>query len=62
VDAGALPSTLESAWLAAAAGERPVAVIPAISDIPAAPLVSPAALAGSCARWPLPAGRRARPP
>ncbi len=46
VDAGALAVDLESAWLAAAAGERPVAVIRAISDTPQRPLVSPAALAG----------------
>ena len=42
---GALAVDLESAWLAAAAGERPVAVIRAISDTPRRPLHSPAALA-----------------
>jgi 4-hydroxy-3-methylbut-2-en-1-yl diphosphate reductase len=46
VDPGALAVDLESAWLAAAAGERPVAVIRAISDTPQRPLLSPAALAG----------------
>jgi 4-hydroxy-3-methylbut-2-en-1-yl diphosphate reductase len=46
VDAGALAVDLESAWLAAAAGERPVAVVRAISDTPRRPLRSPAALAG----------------
>jgi 4-hydroxy-3-methylbut-2-enyl diphosphate reductase len=46
VDAGALAVDLESAWLAAAAGGRPVAVVRAISDTPQRPLRSPAALAG----------------
>jgi len=46
VDAGALAVDLESAWLAAAAGDRPVAVVRAISDTPQRPLLSPAALAG----------------
>src|SRR5690349_6622214 len=46
VDPGALAVDLESAWLAAAAGERPVAVVRAISDTPQRPLLSPAALAG----------------
>ncbi len=45
-DAGALAVDLESAWLAAAAGGRPVAVVRAISDTPRRPLLSPAALAG----------------
>jgi 4-hydroxy-3-methylbut-2-en-1-yl diphosphate reductase len=45
VHPGALAVDLESAWLAAAAGERPVAVIRAISDTPRRPLHSPAALA-----------------
>jgi 4-hydroxy-3-methylbut-2-en-1-yl diphosphate reductase len=46
VDPGALAVDLESAWLAAAAGKRPVAVIRAVSDTPRRPLHSPAALAG----------------
>jgi 4-hydroxy-3-methylbut-2-en-1-yl diphosphate reductase len=46
VDAGALAVDLESAWLAAAAAGRPVAVVRAISDTPQRPLLSPAALAG----------------
>src|SRR5256885_288891 len=46
VHPGALAVDLESAWLAAAAGERPVAVIRAISDTRRRPLHSPAALAG----------------
>jgi 4-hydroxy-3-methylbut-2-en-1-yl diphosphate reductase len=45
VHPGALAVDLESAWLAAAAGERPVAVIRAISDTPRRPLHSPAVLA-----------------
>jgi 4-hydroxy-3-methylbut-2-enyl diphosphate reductase len=71
VDPGALAVDLESAWLAAAAGERPVAVIRAISDTPRRPLLSPAALAGGLRalrslrgagpvlnRWAAAAGRR----
>jgi len=71
VDAGALAVDLESAWLAAAAGERPVAVVRAISDTPQRPLRSPAALAGglralrslraagpALARWAEAAGQR----
>ena len=46
VDPGALAVDLESAWLAAAAGGRPVAVVRAVSDTPQRPLLSPAALAG----------------
>ena len=46
VDPGALAVNLESAWLAAAAGGRPVVVIRAVSDTPQRPLRSPAALAG----------------
>jgi len=46
VDTGALAVDLESAWLAAAAGGRPVAVVRAVSDTPQRPLLSPAALAG----------------
>ena len=46
VNPGALAVDLESAWLAAAAGGRPVAVVRAISDTPQRPLWSPAALAG----------------
>ena len=46
VDEGALAVDLESAWLAGAAGDRPVAVVRAISDTPQRPLWSPAALAG----------------
>ncbi|MGN6177115.1 MAG: phosphorylase family protein, partial [Streptosporangiaceae bacterium] len=46
VHPGALAVDLESAWLAAAAGERPVAVIRAISDTPRRTLHNPAALAG----------------
>jgi len=45
-DTGALAVDLESAWLAAAAGGRPVAVVRAVSDTPQRPLLSPAALAG----------------
>ena len=71
VDAGALAVDLESAWLAAAAGKRPVAVVRAISDTPQRPLHSPAALAGglralrslraagpALARWAAAAGQR----
>jgi 4-hydroxy-3-methylbut-2-enyl diphosphate reductase len=43
---GALVADLESAWLVAAAGERPVAVVRAVSDTPRHPLHSPAVLAG----------------
>jgi 4-hydroxy-3-methylbut-2-enyl diphosphate reductase len=46
VDPGALAVDLESAWLAAAAGGRPVVVLRAVSDTPQRPLRSPAALAG----------------
>jgi 4-hydroxy-3-methylbut-2-enyl diphosphate reductase len=71
VDPGALAVDLESAWLAAVAGERPVAVVRAISDTPQRPLLSPAALAGglralrslraagpSLTRWAAAAGQR----
>jgi 4-hydroxy-3-methylbut-2-en-1-yl diphosphate reductase len=71
VDPGALAVDLESAWLAVAAGERPVAVVRAISDTPQRPLLSPAALAGglralrslraagpSLTRWAAAAGQR----
>jgi 4-hydroxy-3-methylbut-2-en-1-yl diphosphate reductase len=43
---GALVADLESAWLVAAAGDRPVAVVRAVSDTPRYPLRSPAVLAG----------------
>jgi 4-hydroxy-3-methylbut-2-en-1-yl diphosphate reductase len=43
---GALVADLESAWLVAAAGGRPVAVVRAVSDTPRHPLRSPAVLAG----------------
>jgi 4-hydroxy-3-methylbut-2-enyl diphosphate reductase len=43
---GALVADMESAWLVAAAGERPVAVVRAVSDTPRHPLHSPAVLAG----------------
>ncbi|HYB86068.1 MAG TPA: 4-hydroxy-3-methylbut-2-enyl diphosphate reductase [Streptosporangiaceae bacterium] len=46
VEPGALAVDMESAWLAGAAGGRPVAVVRAISDTPERPLRSPAALAG----------------
>ncbi len=46
VDPGALAVDLESAWLAATAGGRPVAVIRAVSDTPQRPLLSPSAPAG----------------
>jgi 4-hydroxy-3-methylbut-2-en-1-yl diphosphate reductase len=71
VDPGVLAVDLESAWLAVAAGERPVAVVRAISDTPQRPLLSPAALAGglralrslraagpSLTRWAAAAGQR----
>jgi len=71
VDPGALAVDLESAWLAAAAGGRPVAVVRAVSDTPRRPLLSPAALAGGLralrslraaapvlARWGAAAGQR----
>ena len=43
---GALVADMESAWLVAGAGDRPVAVVRAISDTPRYPLRSPAALTG----------------
>jgi 4-hydroxy-3-methylbut-2-en-1-yl diphosphate reductase len=46
---GALVADLESAPLAAAAGDRPVAVIRAVSDTPQRPLFSPGAVAGGLA-------------
>src|SRR5262249_2113633 len=71
VDPGALAVDLESAWLAAAADGRPVAVVRAISDTSRRPLLSPAPLAGGLraprslraarpvlARWGAAAGQR----
>jgi 4-hydroxy-3-methylbut-2-en-1-yl diphosphate reductase len=46
VEPGALAVDMESAWLAEAAGGRPVVVVRAISDTPERPLRSPAALVG----------------
>ena len=43
---GALVADMESAWLVAGAGDRPVAVVRAISDTPRYPLRSPAVLTG----------------
>jgi 4-hydroxy-3-methylbut-2-en-1-yl diphosphate reductase len=46
---GALVADMESAELAAAAGERPFAVVRAIVDTPGRPLVSPATIPGGTA-------------
>jgi 4-hydroxy-3-methylbut-2-en-1-yl diphosphate reductase len=46
---GALVADLESAPLAAAAGDRPVAVLRAVSDTPQRPLLHPGALGGGLA-------------
>jgi 4-hydroxy-3-methylbut-2-enyl diphosphate reductase len=46
---GALLADLESAPLAAAAGDRPVAVLRAVSDTPGHPLLSPGIVAGGLA-------------
>ena len=46
---GALVADLESAPLAAAAGNRPVAVLRAVSDTPQRPLLHPGGLAGGLA-------------
>jgi 4-hydroxy-3-methylbut-2-enyl diphosphate reductase len=46
---GALVADMESAALAAAAGDRPVAVLRAVSDTPQRPLLHPAGLAGGLA-------------
>jgi 4-hydroxy-3-methylbut-2-en-1-yl diphosphate reductase len=48
-ECGALVADLESAPLVAAAGERPVAVLRAVSDTPQRPLLHPAALGGGLA-------------
>jgi 4-hydroxy-3-methylbut-2-enyl diphosphate reductase len=46
---GALLADMESAPLAAAAGDRPVAVLRAVSDTPARPLLSPGIVTGGLA-------------
>jgi 4-hydroxy-3-methylbut-2-enyl diphosphate reductase len=46
---GAIAVDMESAWLAAAAGERPFAVVRAVLDTPARELANPVALARSTA-------------
>jgi 4-hydroxy-3-methylbut-2-en-1-yl diphosphate reductase len=46
---GAVVADMESAYLAAAAGDRPVAVLRAVSDTPAHPLLRPGIVAGGLA-------------
>jgi 4-hydroxy-3-methylbut-2-enyl diphosphate reductase len=47
---GAIAVDMESAWLAEAAGDRPVAVVRAVVDTPTGELHNPAALVGGAAR------------